>query len=325
MGSALIRAFEDQGLTTVGLDVVPPPPGSEPSQFYLGDVRSPDWCRRLTAGCSIVVHAAASVPLARSKDVFSVNVLGSTNMAAAATDAEVFVHLSSTAVYGCPGSIPVSVNSPLAPLEPYGRSKLLAEQAVSSTLDPSTKLVILRPRTILSPERGGIFSALFDALSSGSALPVFGSSTVIQLLHVSDCVAAVLLAASPGSLPGVLNLGAHSPEPLAEHLRSLVHDTKSSAKVCVLPPRLASSLATLASSSGFLPYAPWHTKTYGTSNVVDLAESRSMGFVPKVSNYDALLDAYLSRKSLPGSSPHTSSMDSPASKILLRALKLACR
>jgi nucleoside-diphosphate-sugar epimerase len=326
LGSALVRAFESSGFTTVGLDLNEPHPDSAPSHFYRGDIRDAAWCTKLAAGCDIVVHTAASVPLAKSKDVFAVNVSGSANLASAAKDAEVFVHLSSSAVYGRPRVLPVPTTADLSPIEPYGRSKLLAEQAVATALLPGTRLTILRPRTIISPSRGGIFSVLFDAIASGSALPVFGARTTVQFLHLGDCVSAVLMAASPGYSTPILNLGAHSPSPLADHLRELVHDTGSRSKVCVLPSRLASSLATAASTLGLLPFAPWHTKTYGTSHVVDLTESAAAGFVPRFSNYEALLEAYTERSALLGSSPHTTVLDSKMSTYVLRVLSgVSCR
>jgi nucleoside-diphosphate-sugar epimerase len=325
LGSALVRAFEDQGLTTIGLDLHDPPASCQPTHFYKGDLRDEKWCQKLTAGCSIVVHAAASVPLAKSKDLFSVNVEGSSTLASASADAEVFVHISSSAVYGRPAVVPVSVSGPLRPVEPYGRSKLLAEQAVSSMLPSSTRLVVLRPRTILSPDRGGIFSVLFDSISRNSAVPVFGSQTTIQLLHLTDCVDAVLAATSPSFPAATLNLGAHSPLPLATHLRDLVDATGSTSKICVLPPRLASTLASAASSAGLLPYAPWHTKTYGVSHVLDLTDTTALNLTPKFSNYETLYDAFTNRRLLTGNSPHTSALSSPLSRSALWMLGKLCR
>jgi len=322
IGSAVIRAFESAGYTTVGLDLHDPTPGSAPTHFYRGDIRNPDWCTKLTAGCDLVIHAAGAVPLSKSKDIFSVNVAGSANLAAAAKDAEVFVHLSSTAVYGLPAVLPASTATSPTPFESYGRSKLLAEQAVATALPRTTRLAVLRPCPVLSPARGGAFSLLFDALAAGVTLPVFGSRTTIQLLHLEDCVTAVLKAVSPGYTTPVLNLGAHSPAPLADHLRELAHDTGSPSRVRVLPARLATNLASAAASLDLVPLSPWHARTYGSSHVIDLTESASAGFVPNFSNYETLLEAYTGRGTLRGSSPNTAPLDSRRWLGALRMLSL---
>lgn len=324
LGAALVARFESLGIHTVGLDLRDPDPTSEPSQFYRGDIRDPRWCVKALAGCDLVVHAAAAVPLTRHAEMHEINVTGSHNVAMAAQNAKTFLHVSSSAVYGIPSSLPVRTTDQLKPVERYGRSKLLAENAVRTALSPSTRLTILRPRTVIGPTRGGLFSFLFDSIRAGTALPVFGDATVIQFVHVDDVVDAVVVASDTGFDAPVVNLGATDPRPLSEHLARLVAETGSDAKVCALPPRIAAGTATALCVAGVLPFAPWHTKTYGRSFVIDLDESAGFGIVPRFSNHETLRDAYDNHAQLDGSTPHTTPLRNPLLSGALRALRRVC-
>ena len=63
-----------------------------------------------------------------------INVKGTLNVLEACYNSQVsnFVFASSAAVYGDVKKLPISENQSLEPLSPYGTSKMLAEQHVSS-------------------------------------------------------------------------------------------------------------------------------------------------------------------------------------------------
>jgi len=63
-----------------------------------------------------------------------INVKGTVNVLEACHNSQVsnFVFASSAAVYGDVRELPISENHTLGPLSPYGTSKMLAEQHVSS-------------------------------------------------------------------------------------------------------------------------------------------------------------------------------------------------
>jgi nucleoside-diphosphate-sugar epimerase len=325
LGAALVARFESMGVRTIGLDLADPAAGCAPSQFYRGDIRDTRWCEKTAAGCDVVIHAAAAVPLTKDRAMHEINVTGARNIAAAARGAAAFIHISSSAVYGVPATLPVRTTAPLRPVERYGRSKLLAEHAVRDALGDATRLTVLRPRTVVAPSRGGLFSFLFDAIHAGTALPVFGADTVIQFVHLDDVVDAVVTAAAPSFTTGVVNLGAPDPRPLAIHLAELVAHANSDAAVWVLPPRLASWAAGALCATNVLPFAPWHTKTYGRSFVVDLEELRASGIEPKFSNHATLLDAFDRHRVLDGASPHTAALSSALLSQTLRLVRKVCR
>ena len=320
IGSHLIKILTSKGVPTLGLDLLEPQDDAAPSSFIKLDIREESKVKAALKDINIVYHLASAVPLASKMGLESVNVEGSKIVASASQAASVFINVSSSAVYGRPVDLPVLPSTPTRPVEQYGRSKLLAERTIKEALAPNTRLVNIRPRTVLGPQRGGIFSVLFDLLDQNLPLPVLGSSTIIQFLHVNDLVEALLVAAESGTCPEVVNIGAPSPRQLRLELSDLVSHANSSSKVMILPKRLSMSAAALASKLRLSPLAPWHTSTYGVSNFVDLSPAESAGIVPKYSNYATLLDAYSNRPTSSDRSPHTSVLSAPLLMKTLRVL-----
>jgi len=319
LGRALVVSARRRGFRTVGIDLHAPLVAA-PDEFHLGDVRDPALVATALAGADLVVHAAAAVPLAHDREMFDVNVVGTRVVAAATPPSASLVHISSSAVYGLPVSLPVRVDSPLDPCEPYGRSKLAAERVLVEARG-SLPWVVLRPRTIVDPSRGGLFSLLRDLIECDAAVPVFGASTTIQLLHVQDCVDAVFAAAADRScVHKSFNLGAPDPRPLVSHLEECIRLANSSSKVLVLPAAPAMFAASLAVRLKLLPFAPWHTKTYGVSNVVDLGELPP-SLLPKVSNaavFASLMTPRPPHVDAHGASPHVSPLEASPLRAALR-------
>lgn len=321
LGRALVASARRRGWYTVGLDLHSST-GDTPDEFHRVDVRDPALVAPVLAGADLVVHAAAAVPLAHASDMFDVNVTGTRVVAAATPSSASLVHISSSAVYGLPTALPVRVGSPLDPCEPYGRSKLAAERALVEARG-SLPWVVLRPRTIVDPSRGGLFSLLRDLIECDAAVPVFGATTTIQLLHVQDCVDAVFAAAAnQACMHQSFNLGAPDPRTLVAHMEECIRLAGSSSKVLVLPAAPAMVAASLAVRLKLLPLAPWHTKTYGVSNVVDLGELPP-ALLPKVSNAAVFASLMTPRPPLAatsGDSPHVSPLAASPLRTALRLI-----
>jgi UDP-glucose 4-epimerase len=149
-------------------------------------------------------------------------------MADAATPC--MVYSSSAAVYGEPPWSPISEDSPLAPLSPYGETKVIGEwmvrdEAVARADSTPLSWVSLRYFNVAgagSPELGdtsvnNLIPMVFSALDRGDAPQVFGTdyptedgSCVRDYIHVSDVAAAHVAAATlaeRGDVAAVFNVG----------------------------------------------------------------------------------------------------------------------
>lgn len=141
-----------------------------------------DWCAALQ-GVDVIVHTAARVhvmsdmaadPLAEFRRV---NVAGTLNLArqAAAAGVRRFVFLSSVKVHGEATSQghPFTEDDVPAPQDPYGQSKLEAEQGLRIlAAQTGMEVVIIRPPLVYGPGVRANFAALIRAVARGVPLPL---------------------------------------------------------------------------------------------------------------------------------------------------------
>ncbi len=141
---------------------------------------------------------------------FDNNVTGSINLLQALSDDGVrrFLFSSSATVYGAPQSVPITEAAPLAPANPYGRSKLIVEQVLHDLgqSDPSWAIGALRyfnpvgahPSGLIGEDPRGVPNNLMPyvaqvAVGRMPRLNVFGSdyptpdgTGVRDYIHVVD-------------------------------------------------------------------------------------------------------------------------------------------
>ncbi|MCR8724317.1 NAD-dependent epimerase/dehydratase family protein [Frigidibacter sp. ROC022] len=118
---------------------------------------------------------------------------------------------SSAAVYGDPESLPVPETARLAPVNIYGRYKLLVEQKLSDLASQAGfGLTVLRLANVygtrLDLSRSRVIALLIDAARRGTPFITHGDGKGLRdYLHVSDLGRAI--GPAMAAEPAVLNLG----------------------------------------------------------------------------------------------------------------------
>lgn len=183
-----------------------------------------------------VLHFAALIEVGESVRhpgrFYEVNVGGAANLIEAARDAgcEALVFSSTCATYGDPARLPMDETHPQAPLNPYGRSKLMIEQALAD-MDRYAGFRSIRLRYFNAagcdpegrigerhePETHAIPLALHAALGRRAGFSLFGTdydtrdgTAVRDYIHVLDLADAHVLALQRllgGGGSDVFNLG----------------------------------------------------------------------------------------------------------------------
>ena len=146
-------------------------------------LRSGDWMEQSFRGYDAVYHTAAIVHQPRSKDApgelaryRAVNCDLAVDAAkkAKAEGVRQFVFLSTMAVYGLTAAfgktVTITAQTPTAPTDNYGLSKLEAERALLSLEGPDFRVAILRPPMIYGKDCKGNFRSL---VSMARRLPFF--------------------------------------------------------------------------------------------------------------------------------------------------------
>ncbi|MEX2081529.1 MAG: NAD(P)-dependent oxidoreductase, partial [Dehalococcoidia bacterium] len=246
LGSHIARRLVAEGIHPVLFDIVPLPPDDDDIAAnvtcVLGDVRDRAALREALKGVSVVIHAAAALPIqvSRSK-IYSVNVRGTRYVLHEALAAGVkrVVVISSTAVYGVPKVHPIDEDSPMVPLGHYGASKVDSEAISRQYQERGLEVNIIRPKTFLGTGRLGVFEILFEWIAEGRRIPLLGNGrNHYQLLEVTDLVDAIHRAgAKPEVFNQTMNVGADRFETLNEDMQALFDHAGSGARLWHLPAR----------------------------------------------------------------------------------------
>ena len=295
MGNLIARRLLASGERVRVLDIWDSPDRPDDIEFVNCDILDEDGVARAMRGVSVVHHNVALVPLTKSGDRFArVNRDGSRIAARAAVRAGVqsFIHMSSSAIFGKP-QCPVTADSPLCPIEIYGRAKLAGEVAAREVCAAAgLPLVVIRPRTILGEGRLGIFQVLFEWIREGRKIYIIGDGrNLFQFVHAHDLMDFYMLALASGKT-GDYNVGAAEFGALRDDIGGLIARAGSRSRVVGLPP--APVIATLGALDvlGLSPLAPWHYKTYHAPFYFDVAPLVAMGWRPKYSNAEMLAESY---------------------------------
>lgn len=296
LGQRTIQRLQERGVEVVAIDVEPDLHLASDVEFKQIDVRDYDKVLAAMKGVSVVHHHAALVPLTRAYNQYwSVNVDGSGTVAKAAKSAGVksFMHTSSSAVFGATKDSAIDSKTPLKPIEPYGKSKYQGELAVKSQLEGSgVQLAVIRPRTILGGERGGIFDLFFRWIQQNKPIFTVGSgNNKFQFVHADDLIEAYFMVLESGS-SGDFNVGAEEFGTLNEVFTDLITYANSSSRIVHLPVWLTVNGSALLEKTGLSPLAPWHYKTFHHPFYFDLTPLKKLGWSAQYSNNELFRYAY---------------------------------
>jgi len=297
LGLHLARRLLADGHQVRTLDVVPldDPELEESVEEVRGDVRDRDRVDQLVADADVVVHAAAALPIQASRaSIRSVNVTGTEHVlqAARAAGAKRVVFISSTAVYGVPEKHPIEEDDPLVGVGWYGESKIDAEALCRVAAIETT---IIRPKTFIGPERLGVFEILFDWIREGRRIYTLGQGhNRYQLLAVEDLVDAIVrAAAAQEAARETFNVGATEFGTVRSDLQALIDHAGSPSRLRPVPVKPAEVALRGLELLRVSPLAEWHYKTAHRDSFVDVSKAqRLLGWQPRLSNRDALIETY---------------------------------
>lgn len=300
LGVYLARKFIKEGWTVTLFDLAPLDAKDLKNKVTVikGDIRNKKTISKALTGVTHVVHAAAALPIQRSKKtIFSVNIDGTRNTLEAALKQHVkrVVFISSTAVYGVPKHLPETEESPIDPIGLYGKSKVAAEELCQEYREKGLEVTIIRPKTFLGPERLGVFSLWFEAIYTGHRVFILGKGkNKYQLLAVTDVADAIYKALTSNVTNEVFNIGAKDFTTWRKDLRFVIKSDKSRSKISGLPVLPTQFALQLLEWLHLSPLSAWHYKTMPVdSYVATIKAEKLLNWAPKKSNQDLLLESYL--------------------------------
>ena len=175
----------------------------------IGDIRDYDLVEKIVGSIDIVIHCAAQTSVAKSVEdpLFDAenNVIGTLNLLEAARKSrrlKRFVYISSAAVYGVPGYLPIDEDHPCRSISPYGVSKLAGEFYARIFHELyKVPTVCIRPFNVYGRGQdprspySGIISRFLDRISRGLPLVIYGDGWQTRdFIHVSDVADMIIIA-----------------------------------------------------------------------------------------------------------------------------------
>jgi len=180
-------------------------------EIVFGDIQDGNFCERVTKGAEVIFHLAALIGIPYSYiapySYVQTNILGTLNLlnSSLKNGVGLFLHTSTSEVYGTAIYVPIDESHPLQGQSPYSASKIGADKLVESfCLSFDLNAVTLRPFNTYGPRqsaRAVVPTILSQALQSHK-IHIGSLEPKRDLTYVSDTVEAYLKAANGDNLKG---------------------------------------------------------------------------------------------------------------------------
>jgi nucleoside-diphosphate-sugar epimerase len=300
-GINLCKELHRIGYNVVSFDVKPYKDSDNMSniEYIEGDVSNSSDVKEVISNYEpdIIVHAAAALPLSTQEEIKNINIYGTRNVIESAVENEVdrFTFISSTAVYGTHDKHPITEESELNGVGPYGDSKVEAEEICKSYRD-SINVNILRPKTFIGPYRLGVFEILFDWIEDGASIPLVGwGNNKYQLLHVSDLAEATIILFNEDEdvFNETYNVGTTEYRSMKEDFQALADYADNGGRVVGTPATPVRYILRILNKLNMSPLYPWVYETAHKDSYVSVEKLiDNTEWSPSYSNEEALIETY---------------------------------
>ncbi|MDN3639974.1 SDR family oxidoreductase [Simiduia curdlanivorans] len=228
------------------------------SDIVVGDIdANTDWKDALT-GVKTIVHCAARAHIMKEsisdplEEYRKVNTFGTLNLAKQAASAGVkrFVFISSIKVNGesTTGASPFREDDNCSPVDPYGISKLEAEQGLLKISERTgMEVVIIRPPLIYGPGVKANFQSLMRIASSTVPLPFGSIANARSMVYIGNLVDFIVKAVThPAAANQVFIVSDGEDVSLSDLIRYVRVSIGRKARLIPVPVMCFKFIATLA-------------------------------------------------------------------------------
>ncbi len=281
IGTRLIKTLNDEGHETNIIDIADKAPI---------DILDQDALDQAVSGKDVIYHLAAEhrddvFPRARYYDV---NGEGTQNVVNAAEKAGVnkIIFTSSVAVYAL-GQGAKSEDSPVAPFNDYGKSKLEAEEILIkwARADKERSLIIIRPAVVFGENNRGNVYNLINQIAKGRFLMIGRGQNKKSMGYVGNVAAFLKYSVSLNENVGIYNY-ADKPDLTTQELIGTIYQSFNKTKPKFHIPYIIGIVAgmtfdVLAKITGkTFPISAIRVKKFCSDTVVDADKVMKSGFTP---------------------------------------------
>jgi UDP-glucose 4-epimerase len=329
-GGILKQRLLSESFSVTNIDLIPDPDRHPNLTSIQGDLANRELMRNVFRSCqfSAVVHCAAMLAHGAIdlKQLWRSNVEGTRTVAECCREFGVskLIFLSTNCLWGRNLGHPVKEDEAPCPVEPYGQSKIAAEQALAEYVH-DLSVITLRCPTIIDSGRLGLLSILFEFIQEGKTVWVVGGGrNRYQFIYAQDLATACIQAMDyRGS--DIFHIGSDNVRPLREVYEAVIREAQSRSRVRSLPTLPTVAAMRLAYALKVSPLGPYHSQMIAEDFIFDTQKIRHLlGWKPTLTNEEMLLRAYryyAARQKEIEARRNVSAHRKPASMGIIRLLK----
>lgn len=244
----------------------------------------------------VAYHLAAAMPNKEVSDpvMRETNVSGTRNLITEAVRQRTksFVFISSNVTYGIPVELPVTENTPLKPLEEYGRSKAMAEKELEK-FKGKIDIQIFRCPVVTGVGRLGLQAVLYDFISENKKVYVLGGGeNKYQFVDVDDVVQALVKASKMEGFDSYV-IGADEVLSLKDLYKGVIKFAGSTSKIVPLPMKPALFALYLMDKINYSPLGVYQYTMMGRTIFADTKKIKEkLNWKPVKTNLDTFIENY---------------------------------
>jgi nucleoside-diphosphate-sugar epimerase len=263
-------------------------------EYVAADLTQPDTLPRLfEGGVDRIFHLGAicnfSTPYEK---LYPTNVAGVDHFSRLALEnkVKVFVHVTSTSVYGYYKGRPFTETTEREPMDNYGRSKRDGENVVFKRMEQGLPVIIIRPCTVYGPRCNDGAGKVFSRPSAITAIPGSGNQKLSNIRAEDTANAMIHLSEMDNAVGEIYNLSDDSNPTVKEALTLAAETFRTSPPKLHLPLAIVRFVARLdgwvSGLRGKIPELEYDaTKYLNNDYIVDNSKLKQTGYKLKYPDF----------------------------------------
>ena len=203
----------------------------------------------------------------------------------------------------------------------FGFLKVQAEKdIISSNLNNWT---IFRVPMIVSKERLGILSLLFDLIISNKKIPLLGTGeNILQFIHADDLSNYIYLSLSTME-KNIYNVGSEENISLKGLIKKLIHESNSKSKIILIKDLGFSFILNFLNKLNLSPLNIYHLNMLKFSLTLNSDKIyKNYNFRPQIKTSDMILEALINYKNKSAINEINTEITKPIRPGILKLIKL---
>ena len=271
---------------------------------------------------NIVINCACEPATSKvKKNILETNVIGNKNLINLSIKHKVkkFIFFSTSAIWVKDYKKPVTEKTKVCPVETYGTSKVMAEKnIIRSKLNNWT---IFRVPMIVSEERLGVLSILFDFIINNKKIPILNNGrNLIQFIHIEDLIKFILKSFSIKEKQ-IHNLGSEEFLSLKDLFLKLINAVNSNSKIISFKDFGYTNILSFLNRLNLSPLNIYHLKMLKFSLVMNSNKiKKKYNLKPKIKTSTMMISSLRAYKNKKKKFKNNSEITSPIKMGIIRLI-----